>query len=1101
MYKYNPGFALDETLLDSFIVRKVELELLLEVIADNTIASSNRHILVVGARGLGKTTLARTAAAVIRSDPNFAEWYPVLYGEESYGITSAGEFWLECLFHIQQQENSTELREKYRSLRSQSDDRILAESCLDALGVFARHKQRKLIVFVENINTIFDDQLTSEDGWSLRHTLQTRPDIMLFATATTYFDEIQNVDHALFEQFKVHQLTPLPVTECRKLWKYVSNEDISARQARPIQILTGGNPRLITIWAEFAANSSFQAVFRNLSNLIDEYTDYFKGQLDRLAAQERKLFVAILENWDPATTREIAEATRVPVNAASSFLGRLERRGAIARTQEAPPRWQAAERLFNIYYLMRRRGTPSSRVQALVKFMTVYYGKEQLVARTAQLAKEACRLDPPRRHDHYAAFADLLEYVDPAARETIFKSVPPEFFVGSGLPKRVKEIQRGLTKPSSRLTDIPASIRNKKQRDQARKYLKEGKWSELEGVLAKLRDVDSKPEILFLGALATYLQEKYQPAEKYIRASLDKDAERADSWFVLACILGTNRARLDEALAAAQRAAELRPNAQPVLEFLARMHAETGDLGSAYSTLRRASRLKNAEASVWHELSSVLEKQGRYKAAEVALRKATTFKSANSRTYRALGDFLMRNKHDLKGAEGAFRKALELQPGSVETKTRLARVLAHFPDTDEAVRTLYREAISTKDTKKKLEPVLAYSEYLERKGQLSEAEQELNAVKAGFREDPRLWSRLAEIAHEQNRPVDEVEAYLREAIKVAKNPALYWDELGKFLDRLPNREDEAEIALRRAVDADPKGCGPLYSLGIHFLKKDRRDEANAKFRQAIEVNPRCVCSVLALSPQANSSPTAKIEWTQYLDEVLARAPKNRAAQFFRAKRIWEVDHDYRLAKSALLNAMTLGAPSQEVIGALVDIALEAFADPKGCQIELRRALKNSRAGSAEFNVVAWRIHLSGRSELAEFAVEVAERAVDMNGNWAFKHTLAASLLDSRRFDQALLLTEELCRDASESDIPDLIPLCVDFARKGLGQRVLAIIQACDKAQILEPLCVALRTLAGEKVSVAEEIWQVAQDILAQIKEPPVKEVPTEGSKETLIALH
>ncbi len=97
-FKYNPGFKSDDALERDFIVRKRELNRLRKILRENAARPNNQHVLIVGQRGAGKTTLVRRFAADIRQDSNFAhQWHPVVFGEESYTITSPGEFWLECL--------------------------------------------------------------------------------------------------------------------------------------------------------------------------------------------------------------------------------------------------------------------------------------------------------------------------------------------------------------------------------------------------------------------------------------------------------------------------------------------------------------------------------------------------------------------------------------------------------------------------------------------------------------------------------------------------------------------------------------------------------------------------------------------------------------------------------------------------------------------------------------------------------------------------------------------------------------------------------------------------------------------------------------------
>ena len=55
---------------------------------------------------------------------------------------------------------------------------------------------------------------------------------------------------------------------------------------RPLEILTGGNPRLLAIIALFGAGRSFRELMDNLLDLVDDHTEYFKSHLESLPALE-----------------------------------------------------------------------------------------------------------------------------------------------------------------------------------------------------------------------------------------------------------------------------------------------------------------------------------------------------------------------------------------------------------------------------------------------------------------------------------------------------------------------------------------------------------------------------------------------------------------------------------------------------------------------------------------------------------------------------------------------------------------------------------------------------------------------------------------------
>ena len=101
--KYNPAFLSQEELIDSFVVRHEDLDMIVRVLRDN-VTASNQHVLVIGPRGMGKTMLVLRVAAEVRRDPELGgRWYPLVFAEESYQVSTPGEFWLEAIFHLARQ--------------------------------------------------------------------------------------------------------------------------------------------------------------------------------------------------------------------------------------------------------------------------------------------------------------------------------------------------------------------------------------------------------------------------------------------------------------------------------------------------------------------------------------------------------------------------------------------------------------------------------------------------------------------------------------------------------------------------------------------------------------------------------------------------------------------------------------------------------------------------------------------------------------------------------------------------------------------------------------------------------------------------------------
>ena len=383
--KFNPGFLTDDEIVASFCVRDAELKSLLESLRTST-GSSNVHTLVMGPRGSGKTHLLLRLAAEMRREPELSVFYPVVFAEESYEVATVGEFWLECLGRLAvlaPAEDQQELRKSRDDLRATADDRDLAERCLATILDFADRHGKRMVLFVENLNMLFTDMADPDAGWRLRHTLQTEPRVVLLGSATSRFDEIDRPDHALYDLFRVITLRPLGTEECAAMWQAISGSALRSEgygEVRPLEILTGGNPRLVAIISSAGTGISFEKLMDGLLELIDDHTEYFKGHLEALPAQERRVYLALARLWKPATAREVADEIRLDTSLCSALLKRLVKRGAVSIEGGTPRRrrYYLAERLYNIYYLLRRNGRTSRLVEELIGFMGSMYSPGEL---------------------------------------------------------------------------------------------------------------------------------------------------------------------------------------------------------------------------------------------------------------------------------------------------------------------------------------------------------------------------------------------------------------------------------------------------------------------------------------------------------------------------------------------------------------------------------------------------------------------------------------------------------------------------------------------------------------------------------------------------
>jgi tetratricopeptide (TPR) repeat protein len=384
--KFNPGLNQDDkSLIDQFVLRLPLLDILLETVEENTKQPICQHRLYYGPRGRGKTMLLARAAAELRTNPKFSEhWIPIRLLEESYyEISNIAEFWLEVMAeltrnlpadHKDRAENS--LQNLYGNWTHPNLNRMAqAVVCeqLDKVG-------RKAVIMIENFHQLLDEVNDDDFGWEIRRIMQNEPTLMFLVTSTTRFDKLDNADQPFYEIFATAELSPLKRSESAKLWNNLTNSTKTETEVAPLDILTGGSPRLLNIVAQFANTHSIRALMENLTGLIDEYTEYFKSQLDALAPKERRVFVALADLWKESTAAEIAERARLDIRTTSALLGRLELKGALTVNADMPRRktYLVAERLFCIYYKLRRERNQEAVIDSLVQFMVAFYTPSEI---------------------------------------------------------------------------------------------------------------------------------------------------------------------------------------------------------------------------------------------------------------------------------------------------------------------------------------------------------------------------------------------------------------------------------------------------------------------------------------------------------------------------------------------------------------------------------------------------------------------------------------------------------------------------------------------------------------------------------------------------
>ena len=1030
--KFNPGFQTDTDAIANFVVRQGQFErIIAALVATAEQPFPLAKIMVVAPRGAGKTTLCRRVAAEVRLRPDLnSKWHPIFLGEESYTVTSPGEFFLECLFQLKDQTPEADLADLYvQALAATSEDELLRDT-IAALRKYSTDVGKRLLIIVENFHIILQDQI----GKSADTLLEALNDVSLFGVlATSVSQGAADEEITLPSDYLTIVLPALTLDECHTLWVALSGREVKPERIRPLQILTGGSPRLLHILAEFMNTPSLRDLMDNLNLLIDQNTEYFKSQLDALPAIERKVFAALLDAWDPCSAKQVAETARVQTNVASAMLARLSERGAVIKEQgkSRGAIYYAAERLFNIYYLMRRRSHPSSRVRALVSFMTEYYDRDELISTTAQLVDEACGVEPARRGDYYSTYNAILSHAPESVRRKIIDDTPDAFFMTSaddGALSRTSKIaiagagsngsSQNVTSEIDTISRSLDDLLEKESYSEAAALAKDalkthasslklwlklaviefcqGNATEVVFATGKLLELDAANATAFaFRGIAHSMLGQDEEAERDFRVAVSHDPSQY--------IALSELAEIEEA----------KGNIQEALEFYRRSH-ETGMVGDHTvakfgQALLKAGKEDEAERLLCQAaedpenffsrraLVDHLDASDRQGEALDVLRKAAK-EASDWRGWSDLGSFLAARTEQYEEAETAFRNAIDNGADSSAPFVRLAHVMEHLKSPPEKVREVARALVER------------------------------------IPGNSRAWISAATI-YSSIKDTAETEAAFQHAIEsdeTTYSRSMY----AAYLGSMPNRKPDAARVLREAIsNPDLRGACELYRALAELMVHDGDDVgAENVISDALEKYKNCTCCRVISG------------------EICTRANQaTKAREFFEAA--LAIDDESVSALTGLARLV-----DQETADALIARAIAA--DPDDPRSLLARAA----------------IRLDVNAQIAD-----AEAALELDNNLLEAHLLVSEAkVKVGEIDDAFIhLEDALSLLANQREyIPNFVSTAMSLAQTGHSARVAETIANDEFGPSLEPLSVALKLIGGQNPLVAKEVMEVALDIVA-----------------------
>jgi tetratricopeptide (TPR) repeat protein len=402
---YNPEQMPDAEIKQTFVGREPLLNELLDIVRRQPKGAGVQHVVLIGARGMGKTTMLLMLRFAVLDGDLHKKWQPVRFPEESYAVTDLADFWLAAIRHLAYETGDTQLAARGDVLPKEfTAAESLADAGLAVLRDWSRQHGKRLLLLVDSLDMVLDQINSTTENARLRDALMNDGTFMLVGGATSFFHEARAYDQPLYNFFRTWNLDSLDGEQIDQLllrraaadkrtdfeWQLQRNE----ARIRTLHYFTGGNPRLVLMLYRIIASSDLIDVQRGLEKLLDEVTPYYKAKIESLPPQQRKILDHIARvsarTHSGLTPTDIAAETRLPVNQVTSQLKRLSGLGYVrAANVRARSSWYSlAEPLYAIWHQMRFGRESRERMAWLVEFLKAWYSSREILEETERLANQ-----------------------------------------------------------------------------------------------------------------------------------------------------------------------------------------------------------------------------------------------------------------------------------------------------------------------------------------------------------------------------------------------------------------------------------------------------------------------------------------------------------------------------------------------------------------------------------------------------------------------------------------------------------------------------------------------------------------------------------------
>lgn len=375
------------------------LQQLLAAIAEQEEHETLQHYLLLGPRGIGKTTLLLALRDRVRDNPALAaRWFCVQLREELYSVGTLRDLLRLVASGLAEEEDLQDAVELVERVDGETQKARSLAVAVEGLRSLASNHKRRILLLIDNLDRTFPPEATGRgktrradsEFRSFRKLLSTESFLMVIGASVRLFEEIAAYDHALFNFFSPIEIPNLSEDEicellrrCAELERntaFLEHFEAMRAKVRAITFLTGGNPRLVLMLYDVLRHREMAPVVQSLRETVTSLTPLLKHVLDDMPRQQSKTLDALVRLHGAAPPSEIARMARLPLNVVTTQLGRLKEGRFVAVEGEGkgkPATYRVSDPMFLTWYEMRYLRPAGRRIELFVDFIRAWFSVEE----------------------------------------------------------------------------------------------------------------------------------------------------------------------------------------------------------------------------------------------------------------------------------------------------------------------------------------------------------------------------------------------------------------------------------------------------------------------------------------------------------------------------------------------------------------------------------------------------------------------------------------------------------------------------------------------------------------------------------------------------